>query len=163
MRISRFKGWPGCKRLRSPVDRLARGGELDVGPVYSPRAEGPEHSWPLPMVAAALGYGSTHEMLADDKAAIRLLTYGSGAEGAPKWAYPMKLTFAQSKTYSTTPEPTTTSPFLMRIPQSEYVFPFDMNTRDTYFLSLVENTAAWIIVVSFATGENPDKDIVLQI
>jgi hypothetical protein len=23
-------------------------GELDIGPVFTPRAEGPEHSWPLP-------------------------------------------------------------------------------------------------------------------
>ena len=139
------------------------GGEFDIGPVYSPRAEGSEHSWPLPMVATALGYGSTHEMLADNKAAIRLLTYGSGAEGAPKWAYPMKLTFPGSKPASSTPETTTTSPFLVRVPRSEYVIAFDMNTRDTYFLPLDDDYGAWIIIISFAPGEGPDKDIALDL
>jgi hypothetical protein len=138
-------------------------GELDIGPVFTPRAEGSEHSWPLPMVATALGYESTHEMLTDNKAAIRLLTYGSGAEGAPKWAYPMKLTFPQSTENSAQPEPVTTSPFLMRVSRSEYVIPFDMNTRDTYFLPAEENTAAWIIIVSFMPGEAPDKNIILEI
>ena len=41
------------------------GGEVDVGRVTSPRAEGGEHTWPLPMVASALGYASTHEELFD--------------------------------------------------------------------------------------------------
>ncbi len=139
------------------------GGELDIGRVNSPRAEGIEHTWPLPMAATALGYGSTHEMLADNKAAIRLLTYGSGAEGAPKWAYPMKLTFPGSTPGSSAPEATTTSPFLIRVPQSEYVIPFDMNTQDTYFLPREENTAAWIIIVSFEPDEAADKDIILEI
>jgi hypothetical protein len=138
-------------------------GELDIGPVFSPRAEGSEHSWPLPMVATALGYGSTHEMLTDNKAAIRLLTYGSGAEGAPKWAYPMKLTFPQSTASSAQPKPTTTSPFLMRVSRSEYVIPFDMNTRDTYFLPDDDNGGAWIIIVSFMPGEAADKNVILQI
>ena len=139
------------------------GGELDIGPVFSPRAEGSEHSWPLPMVATALGYGSTHEMLADNKAAIRLLTYGSGAEGAPKWAYPMKLSFPGSKPGSNAPEATTTSPFLVRVPRSEYVIPFDMNTRDTYFLPLDDDYGAWIIIISFAPDEAADKDVILHI
>lgn len=139
------------------------GGEVDIGPVFSPRAEGAEHTWPLPMVATALGYGSTHEMLADNKAAIRLLTFGSGAEGAPKWAYPMKLSFSGSTVSSSSPEPTTTSPFLVRVPRSEYVIPFDMNTRDTYFLPPSDNTAAWIIIVSFAADEGSDKKVILDI
>ena len=138
-------------------------GEFDIGPVYSPRAEGLEHSWPLPMVATALGYGSTGEMLADNKAAIRLLTYGSGAEGAPKWAYPMHLSFPESKANATKPEPTTTSPFLVRIPLSEYVIPFDMNTRDTYFQQLDDNYGSWIIIISFEPGEALDKDVILKI
>ena len=137
--------------------------EFDIGRVNTPRAEGPEHSWPLPMVATALGYESTSEMLSDNKAAIRLLTYGSGAEGAPKWAYPMKLGFPGSAGESTKSEPTSTSPFLMRVQQSEYVIPFDMNSQDTYFLPRAENTAAWIIVISFEPGEAPDKDVILSI
>ncbi len=68
--------------ITQPYGIPDEGGELDVSPVYSPRAEGAEHTWPLPMVATALGYGSTLKMLADNKAAIRLLTYGSSAEGS---------------------------------------------------------------------------------
>jgi hypothetical protein len=151
------------RTITQSFDVPEEGGELDIGPVFSPRAEGSEHTWPLPMVATALGYGSTYEMLADNKAAIRLLTYGSGAEGAPKWAYPMHLTFSGSTTSSSIPEPSTTSPFLVRVPRSEYVIPFDMNTSDTYFLPREENTAAWIIIISFEPGEGPDKDVILEI
>jgi hypothetical protein len=136
---------------------------FDVGRINSPRAEGGEHTWPLPLVAAALGYGSTHEMLADNKAAIRLLTYGSGADGAPKWAAPVTYTFPESMGAPTGPEPTTTSPFLMRIPQPEYVINFDMNTQDTYFLPIDGNTGSSIIIVAFNPGEGVDKDIVLQV
>lgn len=151
------------RTITQPFTVPEGGGELDVGRVNSPRAEGSEHTWPLPMVANALGYESTHEMLADNKAAIRLLTYGSGAEGAPKWAYPMKLSFPGSKPGSNAPEATTTSPFLVRVPRSEYVIPFDMNTRDTYFLPLDNDGGAWIIIISFAPGEAADKDIILDI
>lgn len=149
--------------ITQSFDIPEEGGELDVGPIYAGRAEGSEHTWPLPMVATALGYSSTHEMLADNKAAIRLLTFGSGAEGAPKWAYPMKLSFPGSTTDSSTPEPSTTSPFLVRVPRSEYVIPFDMNSTDTYFLPPKENTAAWIVIISFEPGEISDKDIILDI
>jgi hypothetical protein len=151
------------RTITQPFTVPEGGGELDVGEVYSPRAEGIEHTWPLPMVANALGYTSTYEMLADNKAAIRMYTYGSGAEGAPEWAYPMKLSFPGSTPGSTASVPTSTSPFLMRVPQSEYVIPFDMNTQDTYFLPAEENTGAWIIIISFAPGEAPDKDIILKI
>jgi len=139
------------------------GEEFDIGRVNTPRAEGPEHTWPLAMVATALGYESTHEMLADNKAAIRLLSFGSGSEGAPKWAYPMKLSFPGSSSGSIKSVPTSTSPFLMRVQQPEYVIPFDMNTQDTYFLAREENTGAWIIVVSFEPGEAADKDVILKV
>ena len=139
------------------------GGELDVERVNTPRGEGIEHTWPLPMMANALGYGSTQEMLADNKAAIRLLTFGSGADGAPEWTYPVKLTFPGSNAGTSASEPTTTSPFLMRIPRSEYVVPFDMNPQDTFFQKMEENTGAFIIIVSFGPGEGTDKDVVIQI
>ena len=149
--------------ITQPYSVPEEDGELDIGPVFSPRAEGNEHSWPLPMVATALGYGSTGEMLSDNKAAIRLLTYGSGAEGAPKWAYPMHLSFPESKAPATKSESATTSPFLVRIPLSEYVIPFDMNTRDTYFLPLEDDGGAWIIIISFEPDEAQDKDVILKI
>ena len=139
------------------------GGELDVGRISSPRAEGSEHTWPLPMMAKILGYASAHEMLADNKAAIRLLIFGSGADGAPDWTYPVKLTFPGSVAGSSAPEPTNTSPFLMRIPQSEYMIPFDMNKQDTYFLETGQDTGAFMIIVAFEPDEGPDKDIVIQI
>ncbi len=151
------------RSITQPFDVPEEGGELDVDRIYSPRAEGPEHTWPLPMVATALGYSSTSEMLADNKAAIRLLTYGSGADGAPKWAYPVTYTFPGSTTASAAAEPTTTSPFLMRIPQSQYVINFDMNEQDTYFLPLDGNTGATIFIVSFEPGEGLDKEFVIDI
>ena len=151
------------RTITQPYTIPEEGGSMEIGRVNSPRAEGPEHTWPLPMVATALGYGSTHEMLSDNKAAIRILTFGSGAEGAPKWAYPVTYIFPGSPTGSSVPEAITTSPFLMRIPQSEYVINFDMNEQDTYFLPIEDNAGSSIIIVSFEHGEGPDKDIVLQI
>lgn len=139
------------------------GGELDVGRVYSPRGEGIEHTWPLPMVATALGYGSTHEMLADDKAAIRFLVYGSGADGAPDLTGNAKITFPNGGSSTSTVEPTTTSPFLMRVPQSEYLIPFDMNPQDTFFQLTGPTLGAFIVIVSFEPGDGLDKDIVIQI
>lgn len=138
-------------------------GELDVDRVNTPRAEGGEHTWPLPMMAEALGYASTREMLDDNKAVIRLLLYGSGAEGAPGWTERARLSFPDSTIGATATEATTNSPFLRRIPQSEYVVPFDMTPQDTYFQKMEEATGAYIIVVSFGSGDAMDKDIVVNI
>ena len=139
------------------------GGELDVGKINSPRAEGIEHTWPLPMVANALGYTSTHEMLADNKAAIRMLTFGSGSEGAPDFTGNANITFPNEGSSESSVEPTSTSPFLVRIPQSEYLIPFDMNPQDTFFQLSGPTLGAYIIIVSFGPDEGPDKDIVIQI
>ncbi len=139
------------------------GGELDIDRVNTPRAEGVEHTWPLSMMANALGYASTREMLADNKAAIRLLLYGSGAEGAPGWTERARLTIPGSTSGKAATEPTTNSPFLMRVPRSEYVVPFDMNPQDTYFQKMEEATGAYIVVVSFNPGDDIDKDIVIEI
>lgn len=139
------------------------GGELDVGRVYSPRAEGTEHTWPLPMVATILGYSSTHEMLADNKAAIRMLTFGSGADGAPEFTNDPIISFPKGGSSKSIVESTTTSPFLMRVPKSEYLIPFDMNTKETFFQLTEPTTGAYIIIVSFESDEGPDKDVVIQI
>ena len=151
------------RTITQPFTISKGGGEVDVGRVYSPRGEGTEHTWPLPMVATALGYASMHEMLADNKAAIRLLTFGSGAEGAPDFTSDAKITFPNGGSSASTVEPTTTSPFLMRVPRSEYLFPFDMNTQDTFFQLTGPTLGAYIIVVSFGPDEDPDKDVVIQI
>lgn len=151
------------RTITQPFTISKGGGEVDVGRVYSPRGEGTEHTWPLPMVATALGYASMHEMLADNKAAIRLLTFGSGAEGAPDFTSDAKITFPNGGSSASTVEPTTTSPFLMRVPRSEYLFPFDMNTQDTFFQLTGPTLGAYIIIVSFGPDEDPDKDVVIQI
>ncbi len=151
------------RTLTQPYEVPQDDGELDVERVYTPRAEGAEHTWPLPMMANALGYASTREMLADNKAAIRLLIYGSGADGAPDWTEKTRLTFPGSTGSTAASESITTSPFLVRIPQSEYVIPFDMNPQDTYFLKMEEATGAYIVVVSFAAGDGMDKEIVINI
>ena len=151
------------RTITQPYTIPEGGGELDVGRVYSPRAEGTEHTWPLPMVATVLGYASTHEMLADNKAAIRMLTLGSGADGAPEFTDNPKITFPRGGSSKSSVEPTTTSPFLMRVPKSEYLIPFDMNTKDTFFQLTEPTTGAYIVIVSFEPDEGPDKDVVIQI
>ena len=57
----------------------------------------------------------------------------------------------------------TSSPFLKRVVQPTYVFPFDMNKKDTYFLMTVPSTGAFLIIVSFAANEDPDKDVTIHI
>lgn len=151
------------RTITQPFTIPKGGGELDVDRVYSPRGEGTEHTWPLPMVATALGYVSTHEMLADNKAAIRMLAFGSGADGAPDFTSDAKITFPKGGSSKSTVEPTTTSPFLMRVPKSEYLVPFDMNTQDTFFQLAGPTLGAYIIIVSFEPDEGLDKDVIIQI
>ena len=151
------------RTITQPFTVPEGGGEFDVGEVYSPRAEGIEHTWPLPMVANALGYSSTHEMLADNKAAIQMYTFGSGADGAPEFTGDAKITFPNGGSSKSSVESTSTSPFLMRVPQSEYLIPFDMNPQDTFFQLTGHTLGAYIIIVSFGPDEGPDKDIVIQI
>ena len=151
------------RTITQPIAVPEEGGELDIGRIKSPRAEGGEHTWPLQMVATALGYVSAQEMLADNKAAIRFGIEGSGAEGAPWITSGAKVTFPNSTAPTSTSEPTTTSPFLMRVQKSEYLVPFWMNPKDTYLQSPETATGAYIIVVSFASGDPVDKDVIIQI
>ena len=151
------------RTITQPFIIPEEGGELDTGRITSPRAEGPEHTWPLPMVATALGYASTSEMLTDNKAAIRFLIGGSGSEGAPDFTRGAKITFPNGGVEASTVEPTTTSPFLMRVPKSEYLIPFWMNPKDTYFQSVETANGAYIVIVSFEPGGSIDKDVIFQI
>ncbi len=151
------------RTITQPYEVPKGGGIFEIDRVNTPRAEGAEHTWPLPMMANALGYASTREMLADNKAAIRLLLYGSGADGAPEWTERARLGFPGSTTGASAGEATTISPFLKRIPRSEYVVPFDMTPQDTYFQKMEEATGAYIVVVSFGAGDGRDKDIVIEI
>ena len=72
--------------ITQPIGVPKGGGGIDVGRIVVQRAEGPEHTWPLVMAAETLGYGSTLEMLADNKATFRVMVWSSGAEGVPKLA-----------------------------------------------------------------------------
>ena len=150
--------------LTQPYDVPDGGGEIDIGRIDALRAEGPEHTWPLVMAANELGYTTAWEMMADNKAAIRLKVFGSGEEGAPEWteASTISVTTGDSTSATPTSQPTN-SPFLLRIVQPVYVFPFDMNTKDTFFQMTVPSTGAFLIIVSFAANEDPDKDVTIQI
>jgi len=140
------------------------GGEIDIGTIASPRAEGPEHTWPLEMAAKELGYTTTWEMLADNKAAIMLYVWGSGEDGAPAWTNEATISVTTGDSTSATPiSKPTSSPFLLRIVQAAYVFPFDMNKKDTFFLMTVPSHGFFLIIVSFADSEDPDKDVTIQI
>jgi hypothetical protein len=140
------------------------GGEMDIGRIDALRAEGPEHTWPLVLTANELGYTTAWEMLADNKAAIRLLVLGSGEEGAPKWTEGATISVVTGDSPPAGPATERTgSPFLLRLVKDAYVFPFDMNKKDTFFLMTGPSAAAFIIIVSFAAGEGPDKDVTIQI
>ncbi len=118
------------------------GGELDVGRIDAPRAEGPEHTWPLAMAADELGYDSALEMLADNKAAIRILVMSSGADGVPG--------LADDSTISIEGAVAT-------------VLPFDMDTKITFFQMTGPRIGAFLVVVPFADGEAADKDVIIKV
>ncbi len=128
--------------ITQPYEVPKGGGELDIGRIDSPRAEGPEHTWPLVMAANLLGYASPLEMLADNKAAIRMLVMGSGAEGAPDQANESTISIegADAK-----------------------VFPYGMDTQVTFFQMTGPRIGAFLVVVPFAGGEAPDKDVIIKV
>jgi len=150
--------------LTQPYIVTEGGGEIDIGRIDALRAEGSEHTWPLVMAANELGYTTAWEMLADNKAAIRLLVLGSGEEGAPRWTDAATISVTTGDSIPVVPiSKPTGSPFLLRIVQAAYVFPFDMNKKDTFFQMTVPSTGAFLIIVSFAPGEDPEKDVTIQI
>lgn len=128
--------------ITQPYKVPSGGGQIDVGRVYAPRAEGSEHTWPLTIVAAKLGYESPYKMLADNNAVIRLLTESTGEEGLP-------------------PDTNNTS---IESPKSGIkVYPFDMDTKITFLQMTGERSGAFVILVPFASGEPADKEITLNI
>jgi hypothetical protein len=128
--------------ITQPYEVPEGGGELDIGRIDSPRAEGPEHTWPLAMTANELGYASAWEMLADNKAAIRILVWSSGEEGAPDLANDSTISIegADAK-----------------------VLPFDMDTQVTFFQMTGPRVGAFLVIVPFADGEAPDKDVIVKV
>jgi hypothetical protein len=115
------------------------------------------------MAAELLGYSSSHEMLADNKAAIRFGAYGSGAPGAPDFATDSTISFPNESQPLSKPESTTTSPYLMRIQQPQYVFPYDMDKQNTFFQFTGPRLGAFMIIVPFAPGDGADKGVTIQI
>jgi hypothetical protein len=125
-----------------PYEVPEGGGELDIGRIDSPRAEGSEHTWPLALAATELGYGSALEMMADNKAAIRILVMSSGAEGTPDLADDSTVTIEGA---------------------DAEVLPFDMDTEITFFQMTGPRIGAFLVVVPFADGEAPDKDVIIKV
>ncbi len=128
--------------ITQPIGVPKGGGEIDVGLIVVQRAEGPEHTWPLPMAAKMLGYGSTLEMLADNKAAIRILVFSSGADGVPPFA----------------------SDTMVSVENADAeVIPFTMDKQDTFFQMTGPRLGAFLVIVSFAKGEPIDQDVVITV
>ncbi len=126
--------------ITQPFSVPKDGGEIDVGNLVVQRAEGPEHTWPLPMAAKKLGYGSTLEMMADNKATFRVMVWSSGAEGAPLLANDTKISIKNAKAD---------------------VIPFTMDKKDTFFQLTGPRLGAFLVIVSFAEGEPADKELII--
>ena len=126
--------------ITQPITVPQGGGEIDVGRLTVLRAEGPEHTWPLPMAAKQLGYGSTYEMLADNKAAIRILVWSSGADGVPPLANDTMISVAKA---------------------DAEVIPFTMDAQDTFFQMTGPRLGAFLVIVRFAEGDPTDKDVIV--
>jgi hypothetical protein len=128
--------------ITQPVAVPEGGGEIDVGPIYAPRAEGPEHTWPLVMAATELGYASTLEMLADNKATIYIGALSSGEEGVPDLANDSAISVKGADTE---------------------VIPFTMDAHDTFFQMTGPRLGFFLVIVPFAEDEPIDKDVIVTV
>ena len=128
--------------ITQPITVPEGGGEIDVGRIYASRAEGPEHTWPLVMAANEIGYASTLEMLADNKAAIHVEVLSSGEEGVPPWANDSTISVKGA---------------------DAEVFPFTMDAQDTFFQMTGPRLGTFLVIVSFANGEPIDKDVIVTV
>ena len=128
--------------ITQPIGVPKGGGEFDAGRIGAQRAEGPEHTWPLLMAAKKLGYGTTHEMLADNKATFRVMVWSSGAEGVPKLANDTMVSVKKA---------------------NAEVIPFKMDARDTFFQMTGPRLGAFLVIVSFAKGDPIDQDVVITV
>jgi hypothetical protein len=128
--------------ITQPIAVPEGGGEIDVGRILAQRAEGPEHTWPLVMAAKKLGYGSTLEMLADNKASFRVLVWGSGADGTPPWANDSMISVKNA---------------------GAEVIPFTMDPQDTFFQLTGPRFGAFLVIVAFAEGEPIDKEVIVTV
>ena len=126
--------------ITQPFSVPKGGGEIDVGNLVVQRAEGPEHTWPLPMAAKKLGYGSTLEMMVDNKATFRVMVWSSGAEGVPLLANDTKISIKNARAE---------------------VIPFTMDKKDTFFQLTGPRLGAFLVIVSFSEGEPADKELIV--
>jgi len=126
--------------ITQPFNVPKGGGDIDVGRVGVQRAEGPEHTWPLPMAAKKLGYGSTLEMLADNKATFRVMVRSSGSDGTPLLANDTVISIKNA---------------------DARVIPFTMDTKDTFFQLTGPRLGAFLVIVSFAKGDPADKELIV--
>jgi hypothetical protein len=128
--------------LTQSYDVPEGGGEIDIGRIDAPRAEGPEHTWPLALAAEDLGYSSALEMMADNKATIRILVMSSGVEGVPDLANDSIVSIEGA---------------------DAEVLPFDMDTQITFFQTTGPRIGAFLVVVPFASDEPPEKDVIIKV
>ena len=150
--------------ITQPIDVPDGGGVIEIDRLDAPRVEGPEHTWPLEKAATALGYTTPVEMLADNNAAIRILVLGSGEAGTPDFANNATIAVASgdATTAMSIAKPTN-SPFLLRVPQNSYVFPFDMNPQDTFLEMTGPPSGAFIVIVPFAASADSDKVVTIDV
>lgn len=130
------------RTISQPYEVPKHGCDIEVARLNAPRGDGPEHTWPLPMVASKMGYNSWNELMADNNAVIRLLTYGSGEEGAPEFTDRGRIEAKGTKVNS---------------------YPFDMDKKITFLQEPEENTGAFMIVIPFSADELADKMVSLSI
>jgi hypothetical protein len=128
--------------ITQPYEVPEGGGEINIGKIKSPRAEGVEHTWPLPMAAAELGYESALAMMADNKAVIRILNFSSGVEGAPPFADKSVISVSGS---------------------DAEIVPFGMDPADTFLLMTGPSDGFFLIIIPFAEGDGLEKTVTLQI
>jgi hypothetical protein len=119
-----------------------KGCDIDIGMLFAPRGEGPEHTWPLPIVAAKMGYTSWQDLMADNNAVIRVLALGSGEEGVPDFTNDSLLELANPKIA---------------------VYPFNMDKKISFLQMKDVRVGAFIAVIPFSADEAADQDVSLKI
>lgn len=133
-------GFP--KTISQPFVVPGEGCDVNIGKLNAPRGEGPEHTWPLPIVASEMGYQSWIELMEDNNAVIRILALGSGEEGVPDLAENSLIEANGAKVE---------------------VYPFDMDTKISFLQMEGDRIGAFILVIPFTPDEPPDKEFTMQI
>ena len=138
--ISEGAGFP--KTISQPYAVPDEGCDVDIGKLNAPRGEGPEHTWPLPIVASEMGYDSWTELMQSNNAVVRVLALGSGEEGVPDLAENSLIEAKGAKVE---------------------VYPFDMDTEITFLQMEGDRIGAFILVIPFSADDPSDKEFTMQI